>query len=277
MDELLPPIKTKPKRAQYRSLPKKPNGQIDKEKVKEQYFASEHVEWKAFCESMKYNPTRTGEFPNARWVVQKKQARAYSSVRSELEERAINLGSRGLLETFRAVKDVPEVLSGVLQLCKYRIQEHAREIKYDQENEADYRNKLIEWQLSGEKKDAPPKRRFRAYSQDLLFLSRAVSDTSKMLYESLGIDNSNGVKPEQWMKMVEETGVRFDPTIKEQGADVEYMEVSIIGSDQLEKTLADAMVKYLDKPREPSQTTHEEVVLDEGVVSRYDEEDQNSD
>lgn len=203
--------------------------------------------WVSYCEGRGYNP-RAQTFPWRVWQLQKRQKTAYEKVEDEIEERTAGLAGQTILQTLKAVKSVPDALGGMLQVTAHQVSEWQKQIKYDLDHQAEYQQKLIEWQQSGLRKDKPPKRRFRAYPQDLLFVSKALTELSERLYSSLGIDNSAGIKVDQWMKMVEDAGTRVEVR-KGSTADKDLMQVTVLGSKEIRGTLQEAFEKYLDKPR----------------------------
>jgi hypothetical protein len=260
----------KPVRRKYKPFPKTRDGRIDKTRIEQEYYASSILLWGQFAESKRWRHDAK-ELPWAIWQRKKRIQHQYDGIKEELEERAASLGPHALLQTLKAMKAAPETLGGMLQICNYRIAEYMKEIKYDQEHEAEYQQKLIEWQQTGNHRQRPPKRRFRAYTQDLLFLSKAVTETSELLFKTLGIDNANGVKVDQFVKMVEDAAVKIDTRPPEQAA--ELMKVTIIGADDVESTLKSAFDQYLDKPTTRDVTPIEEDPPDE-LVKGEDEEDE---
>lgn len=226
----------------YKGFPKKGkknNDPYDLERIHQAYLDSPILDWYAYCATKGYNPSVVG-LPWKSWVREKKYKNAWRSVQTEIEDAGTNLGPKTLLRALQAVKNVPETLAGMLSICHHAVSIHYDEIREDQKN-------LKEYQLKGGT-GLVPRGTFSASTQDIAILAGAVTKTSQMLYDALGIDKSIGLNPEKWMQIVEEQLSRIDGT-NESMAQAEVMEVEVMGASDIAGSLKDAIAKYLDPPR----------------------------
>jgi hypothetical protein len=100
----------------FKAFPKTPSGNIDKEKVREQYLAGENYVWSKFCAKHGYNQDLRREFPIASWHYE--WIATKSERRAELfTEDALSLQSEilpGRVSVLRAQLEANQTLRSVL-------------------------------------------------------------------------------------------------------------------------------------------------------------------
>lgn len=222
---------------------------LDRKKIKAEYFESQVVDWSAYCETRGYNP-EVDNFPWRQWVREKRYLNAWNGVKSELEVEGANIGPRRLLNALRAVKNVPEVSYGMLQLCHHAIAIHADEVRAD--------NALIQERQRNRQAVQKNELIFSATPNDLVALSSALRTAKEVLFSSLGIDQALGLNVDHWMQTVEEKCSQLE-TVSE--ADKEHssgLEVEVIGAEDALSAMKEAVEEYVDKPGQTHLTTDDE-------------------
>lgn len=225
---------------QFKGFPKVGgnSSKYDRNRIKREYLESPIVDWQAYCESRRYNYQAEGLNWHA-WMREKKYRTAWKNVSMEIEDAGSALGPRTLLRALEAVKEVPEALAGMLQVCKYSVQIHLDEVREDMAF-------VKQGQLTGT--PVPRGTKINAGSQDILFLSNALKNTADALYKALGIDMAAGINPERWMQLVEDQLSRIDGSA-EAAQEAETMEFEIMGGSKARALMKEAVEKYLDKPQ----------------------------
>lgn len=254
-------------------FPKKPdkdgktngNTGYDLKRIRAEYLESPIIEWEAYCASRGYNP-RVYTLPFRQWVRDKKMRQAWIGVRDQIENEGVTLGAHTLLKQLKAVRQIPETASRMMILLQHLIRVHTEEVIHDD---------ILLKQAQDRRANDPTTKvevgelRFSAGSQDLLFMSTALKQTSETLMKSLGINDSN-INAAKWQELVERELGRIDGETG-LGEREEFIKVELIGAKDLQASLKEALAKYLDKPGEA--TVIEAESAPEGLGAELSEEE----
>lgn len=216
---------------------------LDRDAVKLDFMASPFHDWEAFCASRGYDPAGLQTSPRL-WEREKKYREAWNGIRADLEKAAIEAGPAQVMRAVRAAKQVPEALAAMLQVCHYAVSIHGAEAQADQAYLARCKAQGVE----------PDRARFRfsAGPQDLFFLSTALKQTTEGLYKSLGIDQSAGVDPDQWMRMLDAQFGKMEQQQAKAGEEKVEISVQVLGSEDARGALQEAITRYFDRPVPPA-------------------------
>lgn len=103
--------------------PKDEKGRIDKEKVRQMYMDSNHIEWIYFAEEQGWNPARSrSDYPVATWTEEKRK-RLELEVRERINEAIFVHGGKYHLDVLKTLSEYPALCDRVKNLFERKLEQ----------------------------------------------------------------------------------------------------------------------------------------------------------
>lgn len=212
------------------NLPKRPDGEIDKEAVCELFMKSPFIDWVRFAEAQGYDSHYSRrEFPVKTWQEEKKRIIA----EREADELSAIIFSRRFQwhkDTIRTLEDFPKASDTMMFLLKAKMQEWS--IQYKEMAESRKRGEPI------------PKKGYAFNNispMDMRLMAAAVKDVTETKYRSLLLNTWNVEKAESAAAIGD-----LDPEQGDKGFTIRVMG----GKDMTVEEIQKMMDEYIDQPAE---------------------------
>jgi len=115
-------------------LPDARHGNIDKDKMRELYMLSKHLEWTPFAKSINIDPVRSrSEFPFKGWVKEKKNKLLLETAET-MSESLFNLSAEWQGQIVKTLKEYPESADMMMKLINEKMNSIVEGIQSDKKN-----------------------------------------------------------------------------------------------------------------------------------------------
>lgn len=205
----------------------------EKQRVKELYMASAHVEWFAFARSMGWDPSGSkkglGSGSVNNWITKKKEILSQESA-SKIAELLFDHKSRWHTQVLSTLRDYPLTADALHEIIKHKINTITQSIKEQKE---------------AEKSGVPIEKEKKISSAEIATLAAAYKTVAETKYKTLLISD--------WSVKIAEAVSTPDAMKKEQekAVDTEWT-IEVMGHEKMKiKDLQHALNDWYDRPMLP--------------------------
>lgn len=228
----------------YATPPKRDDGSLDKELIREMFMASPHVAWTPFAKSQGWHAQQTmQQFPTSTWADEKKKVLAMQQA-EELADLVFNHRGRWHRDVLQALRDYPAACDKMLGVLMYRLNQHITTINADidaQKQHAAAQGTGIRGLSHG------PRQAFNdVKTSELLALQMAIKGLQETKYNSLLISQWNVRVAEEFCTP---QGV-MDADDRAQDASSREWTLELIGGERLKTAdVQRLLTDYYDPPQ----------------------------
>lgn len=232
--------------------PKLPDGNIDKEKVKQLFLASGHVEWKPFCEAMGWDIIQSYHtFPVKEWSDEKKHILAARQA-EEISNNLFGYKSNWHKEVLKTLRIYPQAQDVMLAIIQTRQQQYVGMIERDKQKMAIHQE-LVKKNPTAEH-PLPPLEFAAVKNNEIFQLSLALKTVTASKYGSLLL-NRWSVKDAEDFATPQGNLENSDAQTAREDRD---WVIELTGGEQItKKEMEGFMQRFLDPPQarlpEPTQ------------------------